>query len=290
MGHQFAFGGRGAVDLLDDFVELDPTVLGGGFVGGNGHDERNETIGTGAGNGCVVDEGLAKGNGFRDVRFVVSGEEKVKRHIGISGVILLVDLGRVGVDVVGLDHTLGSQDFGTLIVSKRGLTADIDHGLDASGVSDDAGCGVVFFGTFVVLDFHIDVGRTNSKDINGVGTGQESCHIQIVDGHVGEDATATLDVRRWWSRRITGAQFDLHTHRGTNAKRRAISEQGTSHSKSWTKQKCTMPIISVIQKCNAKPNKTKHQRNTKRKLKPKPTMMGSPTSLDSTACLTRLKF
>ena len=221
LGNQFAFGGRGAVNLLNNFVEFDPTVLGGRFISGNSHDERNKTVGTGTGNGRIVDEGVAEGNGFRHISFVVSREEKVKGHVGISSVILLVDLGSVGINIVGLDHTLGSQDFGTLIVSERGLTADIDHGLNPSGVSDNAGSSVVFFRTIVLSDFHIDVGGANGEDIDGVGTSQESSHIEIVDGHIGEDTAATLDVGSWRRSGITGAQFDLHRDTQTQYQNRA---------------------------------------------------------------------
>mmetsp|Transcript_7418 Transcript_7418/g.15926 ORF Transcript_7418/g.15926 Transcript_7418/m.15926 type:complete len:418 (+) Transcript_7418:306-1559(+) len=206
--HQGALGGRGAVDLLDDFVEFDPAVFGGGLVGGNGHDEGDQTIGTGARHGFVVDQGIAKGNGFRDVCLVVSGQEKVKGHVGVSGVVLLVNLGGVGVDVVGLDHSLGSQDLGTLIVSERRLAADINHSLNAVGVSNDAGGGVVLFGAVEFGDGLVDVGRSDGEDIDGVLTGQESRHVEIVDGHVGKDATATLDVRGGWGSGVTGAQFD----------------------------------------------------------------------------------
>lgn len=228
LGNQLALCRRGAVNFLDNFVELDPTVLGGGLVGGDGHDEGNKTVGTGAWNGCVVDEGLAESNGFGNVGFVVSGEEEVERHIGISGVVGLVDLGSVGVNVVGLDHTLGSQDFGTLIVSERRLTADINHGLNTSGVSDKAGSGIVFLGTLVIGNFHIDVGGSNGKNVNGVGTGQESGHIKIVDGHIGKDTAATLDVGSRWRSRVAGAQFDLQRNTTAQYKNRTARSM-TAH-------------------------------------------------------------
>jgi hypothetical protein len=67
------------------------------------------------------------------------------------------------------------------------------------------------------------VGRTDGEDVDGVLTGQETRHIEIVDGHVSENTAATLDVGsgRWSG--ITGAQFDLQ-----RVTQRAVSEQGTS--------------------------------------------------------------
>mmetsp|Transcript_9672 Transcript_9672/g.14493 ORF Transcript_9672/g.14493 Transcript_9672/m.14493 type:complete len:234 (-) Transcript_9672:173-874(-) len=50
--------------------------------------------------------------------------------------------------------------------------------------------------------------RSNRKNINGVGTRQETAHIQIMHRHIGKDSSATLDILkgRWgW---ITGTQFN----------------------------------------------------------------------------------
>ena len=85
LGNQFAFGGGFAVNSLDNFVELDPSVFGGGNVGGDGHDQGNKTILTSAWNRRIVDKRLAEGNGFSDVGLVVTREEEIVRHIGISG-------------------------------------------------------------------------------------------------------------------------------------------------------------------------------------------------------------
>ena len=228
LSNQFAFCRRGAVNLLDNFVELDPTVFGGRFVSGNGHNEGNKTVGTSAGNGSIVDKRVAESNSLGNVGFVVSGEEEVERHIGISSVIGLVDLGRVGVNIVGLDHTLGSQDLSTLIVSERRLTADINHGLNTSRVSDNAGSGIIFFRALVFSDFHINVGGTNGKNVNRVGTGQESSHIEIVDGHISKDTAATLDVGSRWRSRVAGAQFDLQRNTTAQYKNRT-SRSMTTH-------------------------------------------------------------
>jgi hypothetical protein len=108
-----------------------------------------------------------------------------------------------------LDHSLGSKNLGTLIVSKRGLTAHIDHGLDTSGITDQARRGIKRFRSWQCRNALVNVTRSNGKDINWVSSGKETGHIQIMNGHVGKDTTATFDVskRRW--RGITRAQFDL---------------------------------------------------------------------------------
>ena len=59
-----------------------------------------------------------------------------------------VDLGSVRVNIVGLDHSLGSQYFGTLIVSEGGLTADINHGGNTVGVTNDTSGSIKGLGTF----------------------------------------------------------------------------------------------------------------------------------------------
>ncbi len=56
-----------------------------------------------------------------------------------------VNLGRVGVDIIGLDHALGSQNFGTLVISKRRLAAHINHGLHAIRITHKARRRVVLF-------------------------------------------------------------------------------------------------------------------------------------------------
>ena len=84
-GNEGAFLWGPAVDGLDDIGELDPSVFLGGNVGGNGHDQGNQTVLPGTWNGGVVDQGIAKGNGFGNVGLVVSGKEEIVRHVSISG-------------------------------------------------------------------------------------------------------------------------------------------------------------------------------------------------------------
>ena len=55
---------------------------------------------------------------------------------------VLVNLGCVGVNVVGLNHSLCSKNLGTLVVSVGRLAAHVNHGLDAIGVTDEATGGV----------------------------------------------------------------------------------------------------------------------------------------------------
>ena len=59
-------------------------------------------------------------------------------------------------------------------------------------------------------NLHVDVGRTNGKDVDGIGTSQESSHIEIVDGHIGKNTAAALDVGSRWGSWIAGTQFDLY--------------------------------------------------------------------------------
>mmetsp|Transcript_22198 Transcript_22198/g.44925 ORF Transcript_22198/g.44925 Transcript_22198/m.44925 type:complete len:212 (+) Transcript_22198:274-909(+) len=131
-----------AVHIAHDLLELDPSVLLRRLVGRGGHDEGDEAVDPRAGDGCVVDEGLTEGDRLGDVGLHVAGEEEVEGHVGVAGEVGLVKLGGVGVDVVGGDHAGGAEDLGPLVVSVGGLAADVDHGLDAVGVADDAGGGV----------------------------------------------------------------------------------------------------------------------------------------------------
>jgi hypothetical protein len=84
LGDQFAFRGCPAVNTLDDFIELDPSVFSGGLVSSNGHDEGNETILASARNRGVVHKRLTEGNCFRHIRLIVTGKEEIEGHISIS--------------------------------------------------------------------------------------------------------------------------------------------------------------------------------------------------------------
>lgn len=125
---------------------------------------------------------------------------------------ILENLGCVGVNIISLDHTGGSKNLSSLVVSKGRLTADINHGLNTVGVSDKTRSSVEFFRSIQVSDAFVDVARTNGKNINWIVTSQETTHIKIVDSHISEDTTATLDILEGWWRRVTRAQLDLSLH------------------------------------------------------------------------------
>ena len=243
---KLTLGGTAAVHLLDNLAEAHPPVLLGRLVGGNGHDECDQTILSGARDRRVVHKRLAKGNSLSHIGLVVPGQEEVVRHVGVSGKVVLVDSGSVGVDIVGLDHSLCSEDFGTLVVSVGRLTADINHGLDTVGVTDKATGRVELFGSTKLLDALVNVARSNGQNVNGVLTGQETGHVQIVDGHVGKDSSTALDVLKGWGRGVTRAKLDLcvllllllqmdkeDTRQRTNTRDGAI--HGLSHGQTtWT--------------------------------------------------------
>jgi hypothetical protein len=123
-----------------------------------------------------------------------------------------VNLGSVGVNIVSLDHSLCSKNLSTLVVSERRLTADINHGLDTVGVANDTRRCVEGFGSLKRLDLLVNVAGSDGKNVNGVSSSKETRHIKIMDGHVGEDAAASLHVSEGWWRRITGAQLDLKSN------------------------------------------------------------------------------
>ena len=107
---------------------------------------------------------------------------------------VLVDLGGVGVHVVRGDHAPGPQHLGALVVPVPALAAHVHHGVDAIGVPHDAGGGIEGLGPGQVLDGLVNVARPDGEDLDGVFAGQEAGHVEVVHGHVVEDAAAPLDV------------------------------------------------------------------------------------------------
>jgi hypothetical protein len=114
--------------------------------------------------------------------------------LGLSGLTTTVNLGSVGVDVVGLDHSLRSEDLGTLVISERRLTADVNHGLNTIRVANDTRGGIKGLRSLERFNFLVNVARSNGKNINRVGTSKETGHVKIVDSHISENTAATLDV------------------------------------------------------------------------------------------------
>ena len=211
LSHHVAASGVGAVNLGNNFIELDPSLLLRRLVSGKSHDKGDKTIRTGAGDSRIIDKRLAELNGLLDIGFVVTGEEEIIGHISIAGEVALVNLGSVGVDIVGLDHTLGSQNLGTLIVTIAALSANINHGLDTVGVLDHARGGVKFLRSIKLLNGLVNVTRTEGKDLKGIFTGEETRHVKIMDRHISKDSAATvvaLSSSRSTSRRIEHARID----------------------------------------------------------------------------------
>mmetsp|Transcript_7866 Transcript_7866/g.24121 ORF Transcript_7866/g.24121 Transcript_7866/m.24121 type:complete len:235 (-) Transcript_7866:171-875(-) len=183
-----------ALDGVGDLGELNPSALLGRLASGDGHDEGDETILARAGRGLVVDEGVDKGDGLLFVGLFVAGHEEVVGEVGVASVLLGVDAGGVGVHIVGLDHGLGAEDLGALIVAVGRLAADVDDGLAATGIADDDVGGVVGLGSGKGLDGLVDVAGARREDLDRFGAHEEAGHVEVVDGHVLEDATAALDV------------------------------------------------------------------------------------------------
>lgn len=126
-----------------------------------------------------------------------------------SKLTIFKDLGSVGVDIVSLDHTVGSKNLRSLIISKGGLTADINHRLDTVGVSYQTTGSIEFFRSIQVSDAFVDMARTNGKDINGIITSQETTHVKVMDRHISEDTAASLDILKGWRCGVARAQLDL---------------------------------------------------------------------------------
>ena len=121
----------------------------------------------------------------------------------------LVNFGSVRVHVVGLDHAPGAEDFSTLVVSIGGLTADIHHGLDSIRVAHKTRGSIESLRSRENFNALINVARANGKDLDRVSVSKETGHVKIVDSHVSEDPSATLDILEWWWRWIAGAQLNL---------------------------------------------------------------------------------
>ena len=209
LSHHVAASGVGAVHLGDNFIELDPSLLLCRLVGGKSHDKGNKTIRTGAGDSGIIDKRLAELNSLLDIGLVVTGKEEIIGHVSIAGEVALVNLGSVGVDIVGLDHTLGSQNLGTLIVTIAGLSANINHGLDTVGVLDHARGGVKLLRSIELRDGLVNVARTEGKDFKRIFAGEETRHVKIMDRHISKDSAATLDVLKRRRGRIARAKLDL---------------------------------------------------------------------------------
>jgi hypothetical protein len=139
-------------------------------------------------------------------------EKDTHTYSDMRGIRLLtaaVNLGSVGVNIVGLDHSLCSKYFSTLVVSERRLTADINHGLNATGVPNKAGRSIKSFRALKGFNPLVNVARSNGENINGVRSGKEASHVQVMDSHVGEDTATALNILKRRRSRVTRTQFDL---------------------------------------------------------------------------------
>mmetsp|Transcript_16506 Transcript_16506/g.49926 ORF Transcript_16506/g.49926 Transcript_16506/m.49926 type:complete len:401 (-) Transcript_16506:308-1510(-) len=197
-----------ALDGIGDFGEVDPALFFRGFSGGDGHDERDEAVFAGAGRGLVVDEGVDEGERLLFVGLLVARHEEVVGQIGVSREVRSVETGGVGVHVVGLDHLIGAQDLDALVVAVGSLAAHVDDGLLAARVAHDDVGGVVGFRAREFGDFLVDVARAGREDFDRLRAHQVPRHVQIVDGHVLEDAAASFDVFERRRRGVARAQLD----------------------------------------------------------------------------------
>mmetsp|Transcript_6545 Transcript_6545/g.11403 ORF Transcript_6545/g.11403 Transcript_6545/m.11403 type:complete len:212 (-) Transcript_6545:793-1428(-) len=145
LGKQFTLGGAAAVYLLDNLTEGDPSVLLGRLISGDGHDQGNKSILSCTWDWGVVHERLTEGDSLSNVRLIVPRKEEIIWHISIASEVILVNPCCVWVDIIGLDHSLVSENLSSLIVSIGRLAADIHHSLNSSWVSDQTRGGIKLF-------------------------------------------------------------------------------------------------------------------------------------------------
>mmetsp|Transcript_20099 Transcript_20099/g.68134 ORF Transcript_20099/g.68134 Transcript_20099/m.68134 type:complete len:286 (+) Transcript_20099:140-997(+) len=183
-----------AVDGLRHLGELDPPVLRRADSGSLGHDERREAVLAAARCRLVVLNGVDKGIGLALVGLLVAAHEEIEGQVGVAREVREVEARRVGVLIVRLAHALGPQHLRALVVAVRRLAAHVDHGLAAVLVPDEHRCRVKGLGALELLDLLVDHAAAGGHDLERLAAHEEAGHVQVVHGHVLEDAATALDV------------------------------------------------------------------------------------------------